>query len=154
MAPRPIHGYLLVLYGLVSIIAFQYYGVKIMADSERYLSYAMGLREGFYIERHNFWYIGYVLFVYVIKLFSQENLTIILSQYVLGYLALIAIYESGKLLYGNKLQAIIPALLMIGFIKIPLWNSYILSEPFYISFTCFSLYFLVAIYKKGLSRVC
>lgn len=152
MAPRPIHGYLLVLYGLVSIIAFQYYGVKIMADSERYLSYAMGLREGFYIERHNFWYMGYVFFIYAIKLFTQENLAIVVCQYILGYLAVVSVYESGRLLFGNTLQALLPALLMIGFIEIPMWNSFILSEPFYISFTCFSLYFLVTIHKKGLSR--
>lgn len=152
MTPRTIHGYLLALYGVVSLICFHYYGVNVMVDSERYLSYAMGLREGFYIERHNFWYMGYVSFIYAIKLFSQENLAIVVCQYILGYLAVVSVYESGRLLFGNTRQALFPALLMVAFFKIPMWNSYILSEPFYISFTCFSLYFFVTIYRKGLSR--
>src|SRR5690606_26724078 len=55
------------------------------------------------------------------------------------------------LLFNHKLRALFPALLMIGFIEIPMWNSFILSEPFYISFTCFSIYFLVALYKEGIN---
>lgn len=151
MAPKPIHGYLLILYSLVSVICFQYYGIKIMVDSERYLSYARNLSEGFYIEPHDFWYFSYVLFIYTIKLFSQESSVIIICQYIIGYLAVVAIYETGLLLFNHKLRALFPALLMIGFIEIPMWNSFILSEPFYISFTCFSIYFLVALYKEGIN---
>ena len=122
-----------------------------MVDSERYLSYARNLSEGFYIEPHDFWYFSYVLFIYTIKLFSQESSVIIICQYIIGYLAVVAIYETGLLLFNHKLRALFPALLMIGFIEIPMWNSFILSESFYISFTCFSLYFLVALYKKGIN---
>lgn len=153
MAPKPIHGYLLILYSLVSVICFQYYGIKIMVDSERYLNYAANLRSGFYVETHNFWYFGYVAFLYIIKLFSQDNLVIIIGQYFLGYLGVLAIYEAGRLLFSNKFQALFPALLMIAFIEIPMWNSFILSESFYISFTCFSIYFLVALYKKGVNPI-
>lgn len=151
MAPKPIHGYLLILYSLVSVICFQYYGIKIMVDSERYLNYAANLRSGFYVETHNFWYFGYVAFLYIIKLFSQDNLVIIIGQYFLGYLGVLAIYEAGRLLFSNKFQALFPALLMIAFIEIPMWNSFILSESFYISFNCFSIYFLVALYKEGIN---
>src|SRR5690606_39449101 len=87
----------------------------------------------------------------IFKLFSQESSVIIICQYIIGYLAVVAIYETGLLLFNHKLRALFPALLMIGFIEIPMWNSFILSESFYISFTCFSLYFLVALYKKGIN---
>lgn len=138
---RLIYIFLLLVYIIVSTVCSYSYGIKFVNDSPRYLNYALNLRQGFYIEPHNFWYFGYVLFIYVIKLFNQTYFAIIISQYVLGYLAVIAIYETGLILFNNRIRALLPALLYIGFFEIPAWNSYILSEPFYISFTCFSIYF-------------
>src|SRR5699024_5616757 len=101
--------YLLLIYGAVALICFYSFGIKTMTDSYRYLNYSSNLAHGFYIEPHNFWYFGYVVFLYTLKLFSQEYLAIIIIQYFFGYLAILAIYETGILLFNNKTRALFSA---------------------------------------------
>lgn len=138
---------LLITYFLVSFYLFQTYGVKVVNDSERYLTYARNLQAGFYFDAHNFWYFTYSLFIYCIFLFTENPFWIIIAQYVVSFLSIIALYKTYKLVFEDKLGACLSALLYILFIEVVAWNSYILCESLYCSLTCFSLYRLVKLLK-------
>ncbi len=140
--------WLMGLYALISIGIFWIYGVKNVNDSARYLNYAHHLHTQFYVDAHNIWYFGYVLFIFLIQQFSDNELFIILMQYFLGAWAVIALYRASWLLHQNQEAAWLTALGYILFIDMMAWNSYILCESFYCSMMCFSLYGLVWIYRS------
>lgn len=132
----------------VSIYLFYRHGVKIVNDSSRYLEYAGNLENGFYFDQHNFWYIGYVLFVFVINLFFDGPLSIVIAQYILSLIAVVLVYKTSLLLFINTKAAIISSVSYILFIEILSWNSYILCESLYCSLTCISLYLIACTYKR------
>lgn len=142
---------LFIVYCGVSFYLFQKLGVKIVNDSERYLTYAHHLQSGFYFDAHNFWYFTYSLFIYCIQLFTTNPLWIIIAQYFLCFLAVIALYKTYLILFGDKIGAAITGLLYIVFIEILSWNSYILCESLFCSLTCFSLYWLSKMTKTPTS---
>lgn len=137
-----------ILFWVVSFYLFQKYGVKIVNDSRRYLDYAEIFRGGFYFEQHNFWYFGYVLFIYSCSLISSSLSLLIFAQYLFSFISLIFLYKTSELLFENKIASITTALLYILFLDILQWNSYILAESFFTSLTCLSLYYL-ALIRKG-----
>lgn len=115
----------------------------VVADSERYLEYGRGIASSFYIDDFNIWYIGYALFIAVFY-----NVTaIVVAQYLLSFVAVIAFYKTSILIFNSSRSAIIACLLFILFTDIPQWNSYVLTESLFTSFTCFSLYCLALVHK-------
>ncbi|MEI9917201.1 MAG: hypothetical protein WDO14_00195 [Bacteroidota bacterium] len=128
---------------------FSVYGVKVVSDSPRYIEYANGLASGFYIDTFNIWYIGYVLYLLVVfKVFAAGITGAIVGQYVLSFLSVVALYRTTFLLSRSTVSAVVASLLFVAFPDISQWNSYILTESLYISFTCFSFYFLV-VYQQN-----
>ncbi|MBV6644316.1 MAG: glycosyltransferase family 39 protein [Cyclobacteriaceae bacterium] len=136
------------IYVFLSILTYHQLGTKIVNDSPRYLEYAEQLKSGFYFDRHNFWYLGYVFFIFLIKVFTQEVGAIILAQHLLSLIALLTLYKASYALFQDRMKATITALLFIFFVEINSWNAYILPESFYLSMTCFSLCFLILIFHK------
>ena len=53
------------------------------------------------------------------------------------------------LLFNNSTGALITGLLSILFIEVAAWNSYVLCESIYYSFTCFSIYLLTKLYLSN-----
>jgi hypothetical protein len=139
---------LLVLFLLVSTIIFAQVGIKNVIDSPRYLNYASNLEDGFYIETHNFWYIGYVIFIFIIRVLtdSYNELNLILAQYVYSLFGLIFLYKTVKIFDGNTSAPLIGGILFLIFIEISIWNSYILCESFYFNNFVMALYFLAGIF--------
>ncbi len=136
-------------YGLVSVLLFFVYGVKHVNDSHRYIEYAATLQHGFYFDPHNFWYLGYALFIFLVNQIQDGELAIVIAQYVLSWLAVICIYKTAVLLFKNENGGIFAALLYILFIELLTWNSYILCESLYCSLICFSLYLLASLYERA-----
>lgn len=130
------------LYWIVSIVLFNEHGVKNVNDSHRYLEYAANLRNGFYIDQHNFWYIGYAIFTFVIHSISKSDLAIVIAQYLLSYIAVLSIYKTSTFIFSDANKALACSLFYICFIEIISWNSYILCESVYLSLTCISFYLL------------
>lgn len=127
-------------------------GVKIVNDSPRYIGYASNLQDGFFIDPHNFWYIGYPIYILVINSLGGNIQTIVFGQYFLSLLAIISLYFASLNLWNNRLGAFFTCLLFIVFIDIGLWTSYVLTESLYVSFICFSLYLLSLIYKGSTNK--
>ncbi len=129
---------------LVNFNLYSKNGIKIVADSERYLEYGRGLMSGFYIDSFNFWYIGYSAFI---ALCGGDIFTIIIAQYTLSLLAAFALYHAALILWETRRTAEFIAILFLCFRDIHQWNSYILTESIYTSFICFSVYGLALIYR-------
>jgi hypothetical protein len=145
-------GILLFAWLLVNLVLFYKTGVKIVADTERYIEYANGLRSGFYFDSHNFWYIGYVSYLLLIFKISGSVGAVVVGQYLFSVLAVIALYRAAFLLGNSTASALATCLLFIGFTDILMWNSYVLTESLYTSFICFSIYCLVVIYNTKARR--
>ncbi|MEO5975807.1 MAG: hypothetical protein ABIS36_06650 [Chryseolinea sp.] len=121
-------------------------------DSARYIEYATNLSTGFYFDPHNFWYFGYALFIFMIRIVSKDYLALIVVQYFVSYLAVLSLYKTSLILFNDSRAALLTAAGFALFIEIPTWNSYILAESLFISCTCFSLY-LLAIFFKHQSHI-
>lgn len=115
------------------------HGIKVVADTERYLEYANNLRSGFYFDPHNFWYIGYSLFILIL---GGNTTAVICVQIVLSFAAALSLYYTAVLIWKSNTSGFIAALLFVAFIDITSWNTYVLAESLFVSFTCFSLLIL------------
>ncbi|MTI38849.1 glycosyltransferase family 39 protein [Fulvivirga lutimaris] len=135
-------------YLLASCYLFNKYGLKLVNDSPRYIAYAENLQNGFYFDPLNFWYLSFAIFVMINQVFFNSLLAIIISQYVIGYLAVIALYHAVKIATYNPVTAFLASALFILFPDNLFWHSYILTESLYISFLCFSFFALVKYYSK------
>ncbi|HTF21066.1 MAG TPA: glycosyltransferase family 39 protein [Chryseolinea sp.] len=141
------YGFLFIVFALVNGILFSRLGIKMVNDSPRYLEYAQNLLSGFYVDQHNFWYLGYVVYIAFVKTLQGDIAAIIVGQYVLSFLAVIALYQTALLLWNNQQMAFLAALFFLVFFEISSWNAYVLAESVYISTTCFALYSLTNFYR-------
>lgn len=141
-----------VIFVMISWWLFNTHGVKHVVDSHRYLNYADNLQQGFYFEEHNFWYIGYAVFILLVHQIHHSELAIVIAQNLLSLFAVICLFRASKLLFDNVFVALLTSLTYLTFFEILTWNFYILCESIYLSFTCFSLYLLARIYKGEAKR--
>lgn len=135
-----------------SLYNYKINGVKIVNDSARYIEYASSLQDGFFIDPHNFWYIGYPIYILIINLLGGDTQTVVFGQYFLGLIAIISLYFASLNIWNNRLSALFTGLIFIIFIDIGQWTSYVLTESLYVSFICFSLYLLSLIYKGSANK--
>ncbi len=143
---KPIH-WLSLLYVFVCVGSISIFGVKYVIDSHRYIEYATNLHNGFYAEKHNFWYIGYVIFIYAITAIHDSYEAIILAQYVYGLVAVWCLYYTSRRLFCDERVAFITAILFVLFVETTTWHSYILAESFLTSSVCVTLYLLSSIHQ-------
>lgn len=136
------------VYACLSLYLYNKYGVKTMNDSPRYLTYAENLSGGLYFDPLNFWYISYVFFVAFVKLFSESNTILIVSQYVLGYFAVLALFAAVKELTSNIKIAFLGAIVFTFFPDNLMWHSYVLTESFYCSILSITFYLLIKTTKE------
>ncbi|MEM6522918.1 MAG: glycosyltransferase family 39 protein [Bacteroidota bacterium] len=122
-----------------------------MNDSPRYLAYASDLNEGFHFDPLNFWYFTYVFFIFLHQLFSDHLLPIIMSQYLLGYLAVLSLYATTRIITENEVISTLSSMLFILFPDNIFWHSYILTESLYSSLLCFAFLFAIR-YMKAKSH--
>ena len=136
--------FLFIVLAFIVINAALFYkdGVMVVTDSARYIDYANNLHNGFYFDPHNFWYIGYSLYILVIQLLHGDILWIVMGQYLLSLLSVISLYHASLQIWNNKWSALCTAICYLLFIDISSWNAYVLTESLYTSFTCFSLFCL------------
>lgn len=145
--------HLLVVIGsfiVLSVFLLHHFGVMIVNDSGRYLAYADHLRQGFYIDPHNIWYVGYAYFLLLIRWVSSDIAWVVVVQVAVSLCGVLALRQAVLAAFENQLTATIAALLYLGFFEILTWNSYILTESLYLSATCISLWILtISVYSHG-----
>ena len=149
LAEQKVHLLILfIVYAAFSFFTHAQYGIKVVNDSARYLEYASNLESGFYFDPHNFWYIGYPLYILMINQIGGELSMIIAGQYLLGLAAVGALYLASLKLWNRSASAFFSAIMFVAFIDIVQWNAYILTESVYTSFICFSLLLLLHLLKE------
>lgn len=141
------YGYVVFAWLLVNASLYSRYGIKIVNDSERYLEYGRGLAEGFYIDDFNFWYVGYALFLATLIKFGGGIVAVAVFQYFISFVAVLALYKASLILWESRNTAEFVCAFFLCFIDISQWNSYVLTESLYTSFTCISIYCLVRLHK-------
>jgi len=136
-----------ILFFAINFILYQKLGIKFANDSFRYLEYSTQiLDEGNFYRNHDLWYLGYVLFITCTKIISSNSELIVLFQILLSGVAIFSLYFASKLLFQDELAAFVTSLTYLLFLEISYWNFYILTESFYSSMMCFSIFFVIKSY--------
>jgi hypothetical protein len=135
---------LTVLFVAVNMGVLAAYQPRVANDSHRFLNYAAQLQYGFFLDDHNGKYLGYVLFLFVVKLFSDSLWVIAALQTLASFGALWAVYFASLRLFHHRDLGFISAAAFVLFLEIPFWNAYILCESLLISITAIGIYFLIA----------
>jgi 4-amino-4-deoxy-L-arabinose transferase-like glycosyltransferase len=142
------------LFVVMNAVLFAKLGVFVDSDSERYLAYAAEIKErGLFFKPHEFWYIGYPLFILAVTSIVNSLSAVVATQVLLSYLTLHAVYLSALKLHRNAFAACLSGLLFLGFFMISYWNFWIYCESLLISMTCISFYLLLVWWqgKRSLS---
>jgi hypothetical protein len=128
----------------INTILYQKLGIKIANDSPRYLEYSnLIINKNIFYKAHDFWYLSYVLFITIVKLFTDNCLYIVLLQIILSWLSIVAIYKSSFLLFNENAIAFATSIAYLTFIEISSWNFYVLTESFYSSMMCIAIYLVI-----------
>ena len=136
---------LVVVWAGVNSGLYLHYGVKVVTDSPRYLNYAQKIADGVgWYEPHNVWYLGYVVFIVVVKGLFATNGAIVAAQVLMHGIAAVVLYRTSYRLFASRGAALITALLFLGWIELPAWNFYLLAESWYVSLICLVLYCMVS----------
>ncbi len=141
------------LFAGMNVWLFQTQGVKIGYDSLRYLEYSQEIRaaSSLIIKPHYVWYIGYVLFITLVKSLYDSNTFLVLVQVLLHGIAAIVLYKSSVRLFNDRRAALLGAVLFVAWPDIPAWNFFVMTESFCISFSCVVIYALVTCSGRGWS---
>src|SRR5687767_12096100 len=135
---------IITLCAIVNTLLFFRFGIQYTTDSLRYLEYADHILEkGFYFEVHNFWYIGYVLYLVFLKSMGLGFGAIVMGQILLSAIASLSIYKSVCLLTGRNIIGLLSASSFLLWIELSQWNFYILAESLNISFTAIAIYLIL-----------
>jgi hypothetical protein len=133
---------------IINTFLFQKIGVKIANDSPRYLEYSNSiLTKNIFYNSHDFWYLSYIFFLTSIKLFTDNVSYIVLFQVVLSWFAVVVLYKSSLLLFKDYTIAFSTCVAYLSFIEISSWNFYVLTESFYSSIICFTIYSVIRTYN-------
>ncbi len=139
------------LFCLINFMLFRSIGIKITADSPRYLNYAENISKiGFYYESHNFWYLAYVLLLWGLSYFSSSTVLIIIVQVILSGLTTFLVFKISFNLFKDYYAALIAVFAFIVYPDLLRWNFYVLCESFYI-FCLVSCFYCLISHKKALN---
>lgn len=132
------------LFVVVNGILLLKMGIMVDYDTEGYFLYASEIKErGWFFKPHLFWYSGYALFIALLTSIYDSQVTVIVGQYFLSYLAMLSLYFSGRKLVQNPWAGFITCVWVTGFFMIQFWNLFLYAESLFISLNCISIYFLI-----------
>lgn len=108
-----------VLFILTNGVLFWKLGVSVDDDTYRLLGYAEEIRErGLFFKPHEFWYIGYVLFIIAVTAIYPSLGAVVVTQVLISYLAVISLYASAKRLFNSQWAGVWAVGLFLGFFMI------------------------------------
>jgi 4-amino-4-deoxy-L-arabinose transferase-like glycosyltransferase len=125
---------------VLNIYFLVHHGIVEAYDTPRYISEADKIIETGKIElSYNYWSSGYIFTIYFFKRLGFDLASVVAFQMLASLLALFCCFKAGEKIY-NKQAAFISAFLYIGYVEICWWNTYILTESLFMSFTLISFY--------------
>jgi len=119
-------------------------GLPRSQDSDWYINYAQGLLTNFSIQINidEILYLGYNLLLAGLLALFKEPVSIIYTQALVASLAIILVYQIGRILF-NKRTGVIAGLFYLYNWDITLWSTYVLSDSFFVSLLILCVYLLV-----------
>jgi hypothetical protein len=137
--------FLLLAWLLIMALLYQRLGIKVVHDSHRYLAYAESFSTGtsYWYHSGGISYFSYTLILYfIIYIINMPISVIILTQLIIGLLAVWCFYTTILNLSNSKITALIGTLFYISWPDLQQWHLYIHTESLYISIGVFIIYFL------------
>lgn len=122
-------------------------GIKYWLDSDRYLLGAERVLSGDGLEGREFQFLGYILIIAFLKLFSLPDAAIVILQLGLAGFAAFALYDTVKSGSQSKLAGLFAVALFLCNPFIVKWHLYILTESVYTSMVILFLWRLVKMVK-------
>ncbi len=147
----PFQVALLVFYVLINVILFFALGVKYGADSSRYLEGAAQLFTSAPFEDKQSSYIGYILFVSLVKsIFSGMDAMVVMAQCVIGLIGIQCMFLLLRHYFDQKISFITCTLFLCypDFLR---WNMYILTDSLYVWSLCIYIYTIHRALKSSLN---
>ncbi|MBC5994802.1 hypothetical protein [Pontibacter cellulosilyticus] len=136
------YGLAILWLALQSFFIFRY-GVRVMGDSEAYVTYGRNIAEHFYFaDNYQLKYVGYPIFLAVIFKLGFGLKGVIICQTLISGLAAVALYKTTHRLAGNYIAPVLATLLFIGWYDLQFYNGFILTESLYISSLIFAFHLL------------
>ncbi|MDA3911234.1 MAG: hypothetical protein PF448_07755 [Bacteroidales bacterium] len=123
-------------------------GIKYWLDSNRYLFGAERVLSGEGLEGRQFQFLGYILIIAFLKLFSLPDGAIIILQLGLAGFAAFALFDTVKTGSKSKLAGLFAIALFLCNPFIVKWHLYILTESIYTSMVIIFFWRLVKMIKK------
>lgn len=138
--PKHSTAFILVLLWLVVQLGlFSYFGVRHGGDSGRYLGAPQELLAGNFPSGKSLSYLGYTAFVGVILSLGLGEAGIVGAQMIVSGLAAYCLYRLVENMYGQR-AGIIAAFLFIVFLELAIWNVFILTDSLFISLPIIATY--------------
>jgi hypothetical protein len=132
-------------WALVNFFLFQEYGVKVVNDSRMYLYLAEGVRDsgpGF-VNDHYRWYFTYILLIAGVQGLGGSYGSIVLVQVLLSGLSLVFLYKATRLVSSGRYTPLLAVLMYLFWIKVSMWNMYLLTESIHLSLLIMTFYWLL-----------
>ena len=124
-------------------------GVQYWLDSDRYLLGAESILNGIPIIGRGNQYLGYLIFIALIKFMSLPIEFVVVSQIIIAIIAALTLFNLAKAITGNSISGYVAISLYMMNPFITTWHTFILTESLYSSFVIFSCW---AFYKVLNSR--
>ena len=119
-------------------------GVQYWLDSDRYLLGAESILNGIPIIGRGNQYLGYLIFIALIKFMSLPIEFVVVSQIIIAIIAALTLFNLAKAITGNSISGYVAISLYMMNPFITTWHTFILTESLYSSFVIFSCW---AFYK-------
>lgn len=127
-------------------------GVKYWLDTDRYIGGADKLLTGTELHGREYQFIGYMLFIAVVKLFGFSVESIVFIQLLFAVIASLAIYDIVVSFTKSKFAALFSVALFVCNPFVVRWHLYILTESLYMSFVILSLWAMLRLLNNATWR--
>ena len=118
-------------------------GVQYWLDSDRYLLGAESILNGAPIIGRGNQYLGYLIFIALIKFMSLPIEFVVVFQIIIAIVAAFTLFNLAKAITGNSISGYVAISLYLLNPFITTWHTFILTESLYSSlviFTCWTFY--------------
>ena len=133
---------LTIVWLVIHVLLFKYYGIRNLFDAVGYVKGADFLiQHGRLIDIHHFFYVVLVgLIAFFRILFPNEILPYLIFQCLISGLATLALYKTASKIFNNRLAGIFSSLIFLFWFDAIKWNMVTMTESLMTSITCFILF--------------
>lgn len=141
----PLHrNILLGIFLVIHILIFLHLGIRDFVDSNIYIAGADFLLSHRYLEHdyHIFYFVPIAAIAIFRWMFSEQMLSFLIFQCIVSAMAVLCLYLSASKIFKNSWAGFMSAFILLMWLDIIQWNTAVMTESLFCSFTCFVIYVL------------